>query len=107
MPRKNRIESILNNEELSPIYLNVEDESKNHHVPQGAETHFKVTLVSLKFADLTRVERHRLLNNLLHEEFNQGLHALSMHLYTPEEWEKNKSRVLNSPSCRDGYNNDD
>lgn len=106
MSRKNRIESILN-EELSLMYLNVEDESKNHHVPQGAETHFKVTLVSPQFADLTRVARHRLLNKLLGEEFNQGLHALSMHLYTPEEWEKNKKSVLNSPSCRDGYNNDE
>lgn len=103
MSRKDRIEHLLNHE-ISPVYLNVEDESANHHVPQGAETHFKVTAVSSRFINLSRIARHRLLNHLLSPEFALGLHALSMHLYTPDEWEKNKT-VLKSPSCRDGYKN--
>lgn len=105
MSRQDRIKQQVT-EVVSPIYLNVEDESLNHHVPQGAETHFKVTVVSLQFINLTRIERHRLLNKLLAEEFDLGLHALSLHLYTPEEWEKNNKTVLKSPSCRDGFNND-
>jgi BolA protein len=103
MSRKERIEHLLN-QELAPVYLNVEDESANHHVPQGAETHFKVIAVSSRFTDVSRIERHRLLNHLLSKEFDQGLHALSMHLYTPAEWEKNQA-VLKSPACRDGYKN--
>ncbi len=103
MSRKERMAQLLN-QELAPIYLNVEDESGNHHVPQGAETHFKITAVSSRFIDLTRIARHRLLNHFLSKEFELGLHALSMHLYTPDEWEKNKT-VLQSPSCRDGYKN--
>jgi BolA protein len=103
MSRKERIEQLLQ-KELSPSHLNVEDESSNHHVPQGAETHFKIIAVSQRFIDLSRIERHRMLNHLLNPELEQGLHALSMHLYTPEEWEKNQS-VLKSPSCRDGYKN--
>ncbi|MDR3443458.1 MAG: BolA family transcriptional regulator [Legionella sp.] len=103
MSRKNRIELLLN-QELTPVYLNVEDESANHHVPKDAETHFKVTAVSPRFIELTRIARHRLLNQLLSNEFELGLHALSMHLYTPEEWEKNGT-VLKSPSCKDGYKN--
>lgn len=104
MSRKDRIELLLN-QELNPIHLNVEDESANHHVPQGAQTHFKVTAVSARFTGLTLIARHRLLNQLLSQEFELGLHALSMHLYTAEEWEKNNNTVLKSPSCRDGYKN--
>jgi BolA protein len=104
MSRKDRIELLLN-QELNPIYLNVEDESANHHVPEGAQTHFKVTAVSARFFGLTLIARHRLLNQLLSQEFDLGLHALSIHLYTAQEWEKNNHTVLKSPSCRDGYKN--
>jgi len=37
MSRKDRIEQQLTTE-LSPLYLSVEDESGNHHVPEGAQT---------------------------------------------------------------------
>ncbi|MGL5741931.1 MAG: BolA family protein [Legionella sp.] len=102
MSRKNRIEELLN-KELAPIYLDVEDESMNHHVPEGAQTHFKVTVVSQHFTDLSRIARHRLLNRLLSSEFELGLHALSMHLFTVEEWEKRNATVLESPKCKGGF----
>ncbi|MBI2786395.1 MAG: BolA family transcriptional regulator [Legionella longbeachae] len=105
MLRKNRIEGLLN-QKLMPVYLSVEDESANHHVPQGAQTHFKVTVVSSQFIDTSQISRHRLLNNLLSKEFELGLHALSMHLFTPEEWEKKNKTVMKSPACRDGFNNE-
>ncbi|KTD57797.1 BolA family protein [Legionella shakespearei] len=104
MSRKERIEEQLSIH-LSPVFLNVEDESGNHHVPEGAQTHFKVTAVSAQFKDLSRVARHRLVNDLLKAEFTTGLHALSMHLYTAEEWELKKDGVLKSPACKDGYKN--
>lgn len=78
------------------------DESKSHHVPDGAETHFKVSVVAEKFTGLAKIARHRLMNNLLAEEFNTGLHALSLHLYTPEEWQASGG-IPRSPACRDGY----
>ena len=101
MSRKDCINELLS-KELLPVYLHVEDESANHHVPQGAQTHFKVTVVSSKFTDLSLLARHRLLNQLLNKEFQHGLHALSMHLLTPEEWEKKDKTVLKSPACRGG-----
>ena len=103
MSRKNRIEELVNNE-FAPIYLNVEDESTKHHVPEGAQTHFKITVVTSHFEDLTPIARHRLLNHQLRKEFDLGLHALSMHLLTPEEWKKKNETVLKSPACRDGFN---
>ncbi|PWY54957.1 BolA family transcriptional regulator [Legionella qingyii] len=103
MSRKDRIEELVN-QELVPFYLNVEDESGNHHVPEGAQTHFKLTIVSSRFTELSKIARHRLLNQLLKEEFELGLHALSMHLFTPDEWERSGNSVLNSPACKGGFN---
>jgi len=102
MARKERIEQmlILN---LSPVFLAVENESHNHHVPANSETHFKVTAVSAEFIELPRVARHRLVNNLLNHELGTGLHALSLHLYTTDEWALKKQPVPQSPACKDGY----
>lgn len=91
---------------LNPTELIIEDESQLHHVPINAETHFKTTVVSDKFNSLSKVARHRLVYGLLREEFNSGLHALSLHLYTEEEWQNNTTTPLNSPACLDGFNNE-
>lgn len=104
MSRQISIEQQLS-QECSPVYLNVEDESKNHHVPKDAQTHFKVTLVTAQFKGLTRIARHRIINKLLSNEFDTGLHALSLHLFTSEEWEKKNQSVADSPACKDGYKN--
>lgn len=102
MTRKTRITERLT-QALSPLFLSVENESHKHHVPEGSQTHFKVVAVSLKFEGLTRVARHRLVNHLLCDEMAQGLHALSMHLYTVDEWEKSNQAIIPSPDCKDGF----
>lgn len=104
MSRRERIEQQLITE-FSPIYLSVEDESSNHHVPENAQTHFKIVMAAEQFASLSRINRHKLLNKLLKNEFDNGMHALSMHLYSPEEWQLQSTTILQSPSCRDGYKN--
>lgn len=103
MSRKERIEQLLKTE-LCPEFLDVADESMLHHVPKGAETHFKITAVSKKFDQLPRLARHKLINSLLVNELATGLHALSMHLFTNEEWLQKKP-VMPSPTCKDGYKN--
>lgn len=102
MSRRERITLRLQNE-FTFSHLSVEDESHQHHVPEHAQTHYKVILVSADFIGVSRVNRHKLINQLLKEEFNQGMHALSMHLYTPDEWLKKNQTLLQSPSCQDGY----
>jgi BolA protein len=99
MSRYQRIHDILS-KELHPNPLMIEDESNRHNVPEGAESHFKVTAVSSQFNDLKRLERHRLMNNLLQHELTTGLHALSLHLYTPEEWLDHSTKVPSSPACQ-------
>ncbi len=78
-------------------YFSNQNESKFHQV--SAESHFKIILVSEDFNDISTINRHRKINNLLAQEFANGLHALSLHLFTPDEWAKNQ-RTLTSPACK-------
>ncbi len=99
--RKERIKNILVNN-LDPVLLEVENESHNHHVPPNSETHFKLVVVTREFESLERIDRHRKVNALLADELKTGLHALSLHLYSPTEWEKRQEQVSASPACRGG-----
>ncbi|BAJ03313.1 BolA family protein [Shewanella violacea] len=84
---------------LSPSHLEVINESNNHHVPPNSETHFKVIITSEAFEGKRLLGRHRSVNEALADEFANGLHALSMHTFTPEEWLV-ESNVPDSPNCR-------
>ncbi len=97
MNRKERITHLLK-QEFSPAILIVEDESHTHRRP-GVETHFYVLMVSNAFEAITRLERHRRLNTLLADEFKAGLHALSLYLYTEQEYAQ-RSKDPVSPSCQ-------
>lgn len=74
---------------LRPDRLEIIDESHLHAGHAGArpggDSHFKVLIVAGDFAGKSRVERQRLVNGLLAEEFAAGLHALSLTTLTPEE----------------------
>ncbi|MCC5792874.1 MAG: BolA/IbaG family iron-sulfur metabolism protein [Legionellaceae bacterium] len=99
--RYQRIHSLLT-AQYTPVYLRVEDESEQHQVAARSETHFKITLVSDHFQSCRRIQRHRSVNSLLMPEFSTGLHALSLHLFTPEEWQNSASLTPSSPSCKGG-----
>lgn len=43
-------------ENLTPVHLEVHNESYMHNVPKGAETHFKVLVVSTQFENLTLIK---------------------------------------------------
>ncbi len=84
---------------LSPSHLEVINESHNHHVPPNSETHFKVIITSASFEGKRLIGRHRSVNEALSDEFANGLHALSMHTFTPDEWAA-ESNVPDSPKCK-------
>jgi stress-induced morphogen len=57
--------------------------------PSSFPTDFAVHMVAPAFSGKTPIARHRLVNALLKDEFdNMGLHALSLRLKSPEEWQK-------------------
>lgn len=100
MSRENRIRTVLT-ESFTPTLLDITNESHQHSGP-GSETHFKIVLVSSTFEDLNRISRHRKINDLLQDEMSQGLHALTLHLFTPVEWQQKSSQNFQSPPCMGG-----
>lgn len=67
---------------FDPTILDVVDDSARHAGHAGAspegETHFNVHICAAAFADKSRIERHRMVQNALADEFETGLHALSI-----------------------------
>jgi BolA family transcriptional regulator, general stress-responsive regulator len=101
MNRQERIASAVTTA-LAPLHLEVVDESHMHAVPEGAQSHFKLLVVSEHFAGQGLVARHRTVNRLLRDEFDQGLHALALHTWTPAEWFERGGTVPDSPLCQGG-----
>ena len=101
MSVKDTIESKLTRE-FSPDYLLVENESHMHNVPAGSEKHFKVQIVANDFADQMLIKRHRAINQVLKEELETSVHALSIHAFTPSEWQQRGGQVAESPQCQGG-----
>ncbi len=89
-------------EQLQPQHLEVINESGNHKVPAGSETHFKVVLVSEHFAGQPMLKCHRLVYRALAEELAGPVHALALHTYSPEQWSSQENSAPDSPRCHGG-----
>ena len=83
MSRINRIHAVLS-KELTVLSCDISDQShlhSRHYDAKGqSETHLTLHLKAQEFNTMTRVQRHRLVNQLLAAEFENGLHALTLHL---------------------------
>lgn len=85
--RGDRMEAKLK-ESFVLSYIHIENESHQHadHYAGDGQTHFSILVVSPEFQGLTRLQRHQKVNQALTEEFQLGLHALSLQVFSPEEW---------------------
>jgi BolA protein len=82
-----RIREALSNA-LSPQAIEVVDESGKHvghrgHIP-GKTTHVRVRIVADAFRGKSRIERHRMVNEVLAPEIADGLHALAIEAHQPD-----------------------
>lgn len=84
---------------FEPSHVEVACESHMHNVPEGAEMHFRVVLVSEAFAGVRKVQRHQKVYGVLAEEMAGPIHALALHLFTAEEWQ---GLAPESPQCLGG-----
>jgi BolA family transcriptional regulator, general stress-responsive regulator len=76
-------------EAFTPQSLKVLDESHQHeghagHRP-GGQTHYRVYIVSEAFKGKTRLERHRMINQVLSTELAGSVHALAIQATAPGE----------------------
>ena len=88
---------------LDVIFLEVINESNTHNVPDGAESHFKITIVSDIFEDMRPVQRHQKIYEILKVEMKK-IHAIAIHPYTANEWKDISGEDLKSPNCLGGEN---
>ena len=93
---ENKIKNIIN-DNLSPIVLNIVNESFMHNVPPNSESHFKIVVVSDMFKDISNVKRHQLVYETLDSLMNE-IHALSIYAFDKNEYDKNPV-VIDSPNC--------
>ncbi len=89
-------------ESLPLQHLEVINESNQHNVPPGSESHFKVVLVSDEFEPLHEVARHQHIYKILSDEVSNKIHALALHTYTPVEWQARHGSAPMSPPCLGG-----
>lgn len=83
MTVKNIIEKKLNNQ-LQPTLLEVIDESALHAGHAGArpegESHFRVRVSSPAFDQLSRIEAHRMVHDIIKEELAGPIHAFALEI---------------------------
>ena len=74
---------------FQPTRLDVINESHLHAGHRGSpdtgESHFRVLIVSAVFAGKSRLQRHRLVNEVLAAELAGKVHALALELHAPQE----------------------
>ena len=74
---------------LEPPRLGIINESELHaghrSSPGTGESHFRILIVSPMFAGVSRVGRHRMVNDVIADELNGGIHALALSTYAPGE----------------------
>ena len=92
MNRKAKITNILNeNLDLYRCYVSDVSESHKGHsgYVKGEETHFEILIISNDFENKSRLERHKIVNNFLKNEFTGSLHSITYKLITVSESKKN------------------
>lgn len=74
---------------LEPLELEVVDESAGHRghagYREGGNTHWRVAIVSPRFAGASTVARHRMVYQALGSLMNDPIHALAITARAPEE----------------------
>ena len=98
MSKQQELEQRLR-QEFQPHFIAVENESYMHSSGRGADSHFKIVLVSDVFEGGSKVARHRKIYQLLSQDLQNGIHALALHLYTKQEWDELGQQFPKSPHC--------
>lgn len=72
---------------LEPVTVEISDDSHLHagHAGAGGGGHYRLTIVSPQFVGKSPLERHRMVYSALHELMLDGIHALNIRAYSPDE----------------------
>lgn len=79
---------LLLRDALAPIEILVKDQSHLHVGHAGARDgkgHFDVKIVSDRFTGLNRIQRHRLVYDVLGDYMQSDIHALRINAISPQD----------------------
>ncbi len=72
---------------FAPSRLEVIDESERHRghggYREGGETHFRIVITAEAFRPMNRLARQRAVYDVLRQEMDERVHALSLDIGTP------------------------
>ena len=89
MKRKLKIDQLIM-DHFKPYFFSVSDISEQHrghqNFKENIESHFEIIIVSEKFDNRNKIERHRMVNKSLKEEFLLDLHSVTIKTYTIGEF---------------------
>tara|TARA_Y100000816_G_scaffold184796_1_gene133987 strand:- start:924 stop:1205 length:282 start_codon:yes stop_codon:yes gene_type:complete len=79
------------NDNLKPSFfkiINFSDQHKNHYSGDNKDTsHIKIIIVSELFNGHSRIERERIVHNILREEILTEIHSIRLKLYIQSEYD--------------------
>jgi len=77
---------------ISIASIEIIDQSDKHKTHPSAQEfaggHFTMLIVSKDFQNKNLLQRHRMVYDPLKNAFQSQIHALSIHAFTPEEFER-------------------
>jgi BolA protein len=89
MKRKSKIEKVIK-DYFEPYYFSVLDVSEQHRGHQsfreGIESHFEIVIVSKIFDNKNKIDRHRMVNEILKNEYSKDLHSVTIKALTLQEF---------------------
>jgi len=89
LKRKLKIEKLIMSY-FKPYFFSVIDVSEQHrghqNFKENVESHFEIIIVSEKFNNKNKIDRHRMVNQSLKEEFVSDLHSVVIKTYTIDEY---------------------
>ena len=86
--------------DLSPDAIELIDESAMHAGHAGAAGgggHYRMRIVSPRFAGLSRIARHRLVYDSLSDLMRHAIHALAIEALTPDEAPSSSAAATGHP----------
>ena len=89
MKRKSKIEKVIK-DYFEPYYFSVLDVSEQHRghkgFREGVESHFEIVIVSKIFDNKNKLDRHRMVNKILKDDYAKDLHSVTIKALTLEEF---------------------
>ena len=90
---KNKIINLLESK-IKINHIDIKDLTKKHinHIGYDGGGHYKVTIISNDFKNITLIKRHKMIYSILDSMIKKEIHALSLKTLTLKEYKKITSK---------------